>query len=117
MVALVAAFMLLLQTFATAWSAGAMPAAPLLDAFGNPLCISGADHDSKAPAGDHSRQADCHTFSCNTALPLLAMPSDQGTALLRPLVGSRARPDAHKAIHVRAPDHDPGSPRAPPLTA
>ena len=116
-VALVAAFVLLLQSFVTAWAAGAMPPAPLLDAFGNALCITSTDHHGEAPAGDHSRPFNCCTFFCNTASPVLAMPSGAGVTHLRPLVRSNVPFTARKTIRVRAPDHDPGSPRAPPLTA
>jgi hypothetical protein len=117
MVAFVAAFVLLLQSFATAWSAGAMPATPALDAFGNALCITSVDHDGEAPAGDHSKPLNCCTFFCNAASPLLATPSGAGFALLPPLVRSNVPFTAPKTVHVKAPDHDPGSPRAPPLTA
>lgn len=117
MVALVAAFVLLLQSFATGWAAGAMPVAPVMDAFGNALCITSTGHHGEAPAGDHSKLLNCCTFFCNTASPILAMPSGAGVAPLRPPVASNVALTSCKTIRVRDPDHDPGSPRAPPLKA
>ena len=40
-----------------------------------------------------------------------------GVGLLRPLSATDVRFHVHKTFHIQSPDHDPGSPRAPPLTA
>lgn len=116
-VALVATFVLVLQSFLSAWAAGAMPATPMLDAFGNPLCITSVDHDGSTPANDHSKLPACCTFGCNLASPLLAAEPAHGVGLLRPLSSADVRFHVHKTVHIQSPDHDPGSPRAPPLTA
>lgn len=114
-VAFIAALVLVLQSFLSAWAAGAYAATPMLDAFGNPLCIIGVDHD--APAGDRSRMPDCCVFGCNMASPLPAAASGDGIGLLRPLSSDDIRFDRIEGFQIQSPDHDPGSPRAPPVTA
>ncbi|MFC0245483.1 hypothetical protein ACFOLL_17660 [Falsochrobactrum ovis] len=115
-VAFVAAAVLVLQSFLTAWAAGAMPVTPMLDAFGNPLCITSVDHDGDVPRDDHSKLPDCCTFGCNLASPLHAAEPAQGVGLLKPLSSTDVRFHVHKTFHIQSPDHDPGSSRAPPLT-
>lgn len=112
-VALVAACVLALQTCLTAWAAAAMP---LLDAFGNPLCITSVDHDGTSPPSDHSSLPDCCTFGCSMASPLAAAGPGDGIGLLRPLSSADVRFGRVEAFHIQGPDHDPGSPRAPPVT-
>jgi hypothetical protein len=119
-VALAAAFVLVLQAFATAWAAGVMPSGPMLDAFGNPLCITSTDQqtaDHDGPAGDHSKMPNCCTMGCSNASALLATPADDSGAWL-PVRLDAAEADfrTSNAVFVAFPDHDPGSPRAPPPT-
>ncbi|MBP1887630.1 DUF2946 family protein [Sinorhizobium mexicanum] len=78
-VALVAACLLVLE----AASGVAASAAPVvLDSFGNPLCISDADHGhhgqhEQAPASDHSGKQDCCTLACG----MFAHPAIPGRQL------------------------------------
>lgn len=122
-VALAAALVLVLQSFATAWAAGAMPAGAMLDAFGNPLCITSADQqtvdlDGSGPAGDHSKVPNCCTLGCSMGSPVLATPADDaGTWLLLRLEAAEADFMVSATVSVAFPDHDPGNPRAPPLNA
>lgn len=116
-VAFIVALVLVLQSFLSAWATGAFAATPMLDAFGNPLCITSIDHDGTTPANDHSKMPDCCTFGCNMAAHLLATAPDDGIGLLRPMSSDDVRFDHSKAFHIQSPDHDPGSPRAPPVTA
>lgn len=114
-VAFVAACVLVLQSLLGAWANSAMAATPLLDAFGNPLCITSVDHDGKLPAGDHSKLPDCCAFGCSMVSSLLDAAPDTGLGLLRPLTSDDVRFDLVEAFHVPGPDHHPGNPRAPPL--
>jgi len=121
--ALAAAFVLVLQSFATAWASGSMPSSVMLDAFGNPLCITSADQpsvdlDESGPSGDHSKMPNCCTLGCSMASPLLLTPADDASAWL-PVRLDTAVSDfsAFSAIVVSIPDYDPGNPRAPPHIA
>lgn len=115
-VAFIAALILVVQAFTSAWAAGAMPIQPMLDAFGNPLCITSTDQGD-GPASDHSKLPNCCTFGCSTVSPVLLVPDFDGTAIALPLVTSHVLFATGKDVVHSAPDHDPGSPRAPPLTA
>ena len=114
-VAFVAACVLVLQSFLSAWAAGAF-AAPMLDAFGNSLCITSIDHDGTTPAHDHSSLPDCCTFGCSMESSLLAAAPGDEVGLARPLAADEIRYGLVRPFHIQAPDHDPGSPRAPPST-
>lgn len=116
-VALVAVFVLVLQSFLSAWAVGAMPATPMLDAFGNPLCITSTDHNASGQSGDHSSLPNCCAFGCTFSSSVLTTGPDNGTGLLRPLSSVEVRFHLRRTVHIQSPDHDPGSPRAPPLTA
>lgn len=115
-VALVAALVLVLQSFLGAWATGALAATPMLDAFGNPLCITSAGHDGTTPAGDHSTMLDCCVFGCSMASPWLAAAPESGVGLLQLLSSDDLRFGGAESFLIRGPDHDPGNPRAPPPT-
>lgn len=115
LVAFVAALVLLMQAFTSAWAAGAMPMQPLLDSFGNPLCITGTDHGGTP--SDHSKLPNCCTLGCGSVSPALHVPDLDGAAIARPLVVSHVLHAIGEDIIARSPEHDPGSPRAPPQTA
>lgn len=114
-IALVASLVLMLQAFTSVWAAGAMASSPQLDMFGNPLCITSTDHGDTVPAGDHSKLSSCCTFGCGTASIVLAAPAGNGVVLLRPLLLADVLGRIQAGVRVEALDHNPGSPRAPPL--
>lgn len=69
--ALVAAFMLVLHSVVPAF-AGQAPDILPFDAFGNPLCITGASHsDTRHGGGDHDKLPECCILGCgmSSALP------------------------------------------------
>ena len=113
--ALVAAFVLVLQSSLTVWASAVAPADPMVDGWGNPLCITSMDQDGDDPVSDHSAMLDCCMLGCGALSAAPAAPSDASIPL-PPQLRSDALPDARKAAVVRVPDHHPGSPRAPPLT-
>lgn len=116
-VAAAAAFVLFLQAFLTAWSVAAAPATPMLDAFGNPLCLTGADQDvSNVPDGQ-AKLPNCCTMGCGGAAP--ALPAPETSHDISWLTGSDldGTPRVADAFPAIGPDHDPASPRAPPAAA
>ena len=115
--ALVAAFVLVLQSSLAVWASAAAPAEPMLDSWGNVLCITGMDQEDGNPANDHSGMLDCCTLGCGVSAAALAAPSDASIVLLHPPLGSNAARAVPAAPVDLLPDHDPGSPRAPPLMA
>lgn len=114
-VALVAAYLLVLQAAvgALALGAGTMQ----LDAFGNPLCITSVDHAGKAGGtADHARLPDCCTLGCSTVSAAVAT-QPQPFALFAPLPAARIAVGHRLAVEPFRTRHgDPGRPRGPPLT-
>jgi hypothetical protein len=109
---LAAASMLLLNALVMS-IASAHAADTMVDAFGNPLCITSADGDT-APAD--AGLPDCCTFGCGAvSLQLVAEDADDPLGVVRPrdlavgFLGDRPAP-------TRLADYEPGNPRAPPLT-
>lgn len=115
--ALVAAVALLLQSFFTAWAAAAMPAGPMLDAFGNPLCIGGSVDSGASPAGDHAGQANCCTLGCCSAAPAVGASPDDGGWLIVPRVVTADLCGIPNVVPPARPERDPGNARAPPPAA
>ena len=115
--ALVAAFVLVLQSSLTLWATAVAPTDPMVDSWGNVLCITGMDENGDDPASDHSGMFDCCTLGCGVSAMALAAPSDASIALLPLPVRSEPQRAARQSAAIQSPDHDPGSPRAPPLTA
>ena len=113
LVALVAGCLLLVQAFTSAWASGAMPLGPRLDAFGNPLCITSTDNDD--PTGGHSKLPDCCVLGCSAAVPPLAAPACGSIVLALPLQRSGSGLSVRIVVRAEIQDHNPGSPRAPPL--
>lgn len=109
-----AVILLVLQTFLTAHGAGAAPAHPILDAFGNPICITGTT-DADSSSGDgHSGAPGCCTMGCamSAAGPLPPVAT-AGEAMRPPLQAPISRDVSETALRDHN-DHDPGNPRAPP---
>lgn len=116
-VAFVAALAIFVQTFGAAHAAGAMPFGPVLDAFGNPLCLSSAGETGGPSHGDGKSGsfADCCTLGCASVSPALAgadapeaghvVRQDTGSRLIWTSVTSHPSPDRY----------EPSQPRAPPL--
>jgi hypothetical protein len=108
--------MLVLQTVVGALAFEAAPAQ--LDAFGNPLCITSFGHsDAGSKGSDHSKLTDCCALGCSMFSSAFAAPSGNGAVELRLPVFSVPLPDEYGIGFAPVLDHDPGSPRAPPLTA
>ena len=116
-VALVAAYLLLLQSMLGAFAFGAGPNASQLDAFGNVICTH--EGATQLPGGNQSPShlPACCVLGCSMFSPAFAPPPDAGLAL-----GSLSFETVAfvfpAAIHLDfARERSPSNPRAPPLTA
>lgn len=110
--ALVAAFFLVLQA---AHGANASSSRVGLDAFGNPLCISGVNHgtDPTAPSSDHSGMPDCCTLACGAAAHL-AFAGSLIFLFERPFAADGELIATSPEISLGQLEEFQGSPRAPP---
>lgn len=121
-VALALALVLVAQSVVGAFAVGTVPQ---LDAFGNPLCLNGPDHDGNGPdyngsggnTGDHSKIPSCCTFACSMFWPGIAAPADAGRIAAGQLVAIRVAFTNPKAIDLNQQGYRPGNPRAPPQAA
>ncbi|MDG4675936.1 hypothetical protein P9A16_33070 [Shinella sp. 838] len=112
-VAIVMALQILLGTFAMAANA----ATPMVDAFGNMLCINSAEGDDSGstPNKDRPLLPECCTLACGLVHSFV--PADTSVAVLfNPLSEPLQRP----VIRFAEPFHSvldslPGNPRAPPF--
>ena len=110
---LVAALVLALQSFLTAWAAGAMP---MLDTWGNPLCVNSVE-ESGAGHGEHANLSTCCAMGCVSGFSALAGPdADHFVAVLR--VAALSLSTMREGLpRFAAPAPHPGNPRAPPAAA
>lgn len=116
-VAFVAAWMLIVQMVAGAFLIGGANAAPMVDAFGNPLCITSETTDSGSDDSDrHAGLPDCCTTLCGMVAP--ATQDDRTPRFLANPLTSVSVEHIGEDDHfgVATPDHDPGNPRAPPAS-
>lgn len=110
-----AALVFVVQTSLSLWAGAVAAATPMLDAFGNPLCITSMDGDGTTPAGDRGAPVNCCTLGCSAAGLALAEPDMEAVPAFLPEKSSAQPRIAVVASVVRSLDHDPASPRAPPL--
>lgn len=117
-IALAAALILVLQAMTSALAVGLSAVPTELDAFGNPICLTGSiQPDDTTGHGDHHQLPDCCTMGCSM-VSAVAVPPSQGPVLVIPQAVSAGRPTWFRQILLPpAPDHDPSSPRAPPRLA
>lgn len=117
-VAIIAAYMLVLQSLVGAFALGTAAASPvLLDAFGNPLCItSSLGADSDAENGNHSAMPDCCTVACSMFAPITA-EERAPRSLYNPVarITQPAEPVYESVTVSFALLRSPGSPRSPPF--
>lgn len=116
-VAFVAALLLIVQMVAGAFVLGGANAAPMVDAFGNPLCITSETTGGASDDGQrHAGLPDCCSTLCGMVAP--TTPDDRTPRFLaNPLTSVSVEhfgEDDH--FGIATPDHDPGNPRAPPAS-
>ncbi|MBX3582351.1 MAG: hypothetical protein KF810_10670 [Rhizobiaceae bacterium] len=115
-IAFVATLLLFMQALVGAYATGAAAAAPMLDAFGNPLCMPGMERSGgDTDRSGHKIFPDCCTVSCGMFLSALS-DNRPSHSLSNPLSASAARIfsvlDAHPPTF--ALERRSGRPRAPP---
>lgn len=115
-VAFWAAVILVVQASLSAWAGAAMAGQPMQDSFGNPLCINNVVSDSDTPIGDHGKLPSCCMLGCAYASPVLLQAGGDWLSALDPRAADAFAPVAWTSPLVADLDHDPGNPRAPPLT-
>jgi hypothetical protein len=113
-VALAAAWLLLVQALSGSFALAAGRQHVPLDAFGNPLCITSANHDLPAPGSEHGPPPACCLLGCATGAPLAALPPLHAWLAVAFPTGPGTPPLLAREIAVPADPHDPASPRAPP---
>ena len=114
--AFVAAYMLVIQSLIGAFALGAAAASPLLDAFGNPLCITSTDSPAGQDRGTHSDVPDCCTIACSK---FASTSADERNADTLSALGAVSLdlplPAFDAGDLVSHLWHPPGSPRSPPF--
>ncbi len=111
-VALVAALILMLQTAVGALAMG--QGTPPLDIFGNPLCITTSTNHTAPAKSEHPTLPECCTLGCNMFATQMAYPPEAAVLFVERLPEVVVRLDPARLDPPSAPEHDPGSPRAPP---
>lgn len=116
-IALIAAFLLVLQSLTGALASGYAASSPMLDAFGNPLCITAnITPDNSSDQTDQRMIPDCCTISCSMFAPVLTDHPD-GRSLGNPLLSrtSGFKLSADLILNSSLIEASPGSPRSPPF--
>lgn len=116
-VAIGAAILIALQTLLGTFAMAANSATPMVDAFGNKLCINSIENQDldSAPSKDRSLLPECCTLACG--LVHAVVPTDaSGAVLFNPLEEPLKQTIVRFAEPFRsALDSLPGNPRAPPF--
>lgn len=116
--ALALALVLVAQSVVGAFALGAAGDTSQFDAFGNPLCLGAASHDSGSGPGipDHSRIPSCCTFACSMFWPSVAAATD--LIAIAPSIRADFRVVylEYRTTPRTEQGYKPGNPRAPPLT-
>lgn len=115
-VALVAAWALMLQALMGAFTPGMAASAPLLDAFGNPLCITSPAGDDTGPR-HHDTLTDCCALACG--MLVLFIPDGGALSSLSNPMRPAAQPIGfarESSMPVFGPEGWSILPRSPPPT-
>lgn len=115
--ALALALVLVVQSVVGAFALGAAGAGQQLDAFGNPLCLNGPDHDGSGgnSTPDHSKVPSCCTFACSMFWPGVAAPTNVGQIAPGLRIAERLASTHPKTTDLNEKRYRPGNPRAPPI--
>lgn len=116
-ISLVAAFLLVLQSLTGALASGYAAGSPMLDAFGNPLCITeNITPDNSSDQTDQRMIPDCCTINCNMFAPILS-DDPESHSLGNPLVSrqSGVKITIDSILKGSLISNNSGSPRSPPV--
>ena len=114
--AILATLLFVVQMMISSWAMAGSVGQPMVDAFGNPLCVTDADGNPVSPSKDHGKLPACCAIGCSVfSASLLATPVEPAPA--SPVPSAEPAFVLPRAVDPLARlDHDPGSPRAPPVT-
>lgn len=116
-VAIAIAFLFLSQAFLTSPHSSSSFATPLLDAFGNPICItSTASKTDPASKSNQDTERGCDTLGCAAALQLPQHRAADVSTYLTPSISTGLTFPRLFETTPALPEHSPGSPRAPPAS-
>ncbi|MCB1468947.1 MAG: hypothetical protein KDK08_17820 [Rhizobiaceae bacterium] len=102
--AIMLALMLVLQTLGSAHAVGAGSGPYLLDAFGNPLCITSGAHGDDGQPVHHGALKDCCALGCLNVATSMGMPLGDIEAV---------RPEARLLLVLDRRFFQPSPPSAP----
>lgn len=114
---MIAAYALVLQMLLGSVLLGSAVAAPVLDDFGNPLCITHADSGGPSDHEDGSKLPQCCTQACSVLAPILAPQLSDNFLSNRLEANFKPVPIEADTGPFERPETSPGNPRAPPQAA
>lgn len=119
MVALAAVVLFALQALLGTFAFAAGTGPSMVDAFGNPLCITHTEEQqpASAPGTDRSLAPDCCTLACGVATGFV--PTDRAVAILFNPLAQPSQRMFYGTAEPIGPAYDdlPGHPRGPPAAA
>lgn len=119
MVALAAVVLFALQALLGTFAFAAGTGPSMVDAFGNPLCITHTEEQqpASAPGTDRSLAPDCCTLACGVATGFV--PTDRAVAVLFNPLAQPSQRMFYGTAEPIGPAYDdlPGHPRGPPAAA
>lgn len=117
MPAFIAAYVLVVQMLLGSVLLGSAAASPILDDFGNPLCITHTENAGHSDHKDSSKLPECCTQACSMFAPVLAPQFSDNFLSNRLETHSKLVPVKAAAGPFERPETGPGNPRAPPRAA
>ena len=116
-IALAAALLLVFQTLLSVFAIGAGAFAAPLDAYGNPICATGADYSGHGPhSPDHAKLPPCCALGCPMVSGFAGAAPGTVPLQVPRLLLLDGNPAAAVDLVSPAPERRPGNPRAPPST-
>ena len=113
----IAAYALVVQMVLGSILLGSAVAAPVVDDFGNPLCITHAGGSGQSDHKDGSKLPECCTQACSVLTPVLAPQLSDNFLSNRLEASSKPVPIEVDTGPFERPETSPGNPRAPPQAA
>ncbi|CDZ29631.1 hypothetical protein [Neorhizobium galegae] len=113
----IAAYALVVQMVLGSILLGSAVAAPVVDDFGNPLCITRAGGSSQSDHKDGPKLPECCTQACSVLAPVLAPQFSDNFLNNRLEATSTPVPAETDTGPFERPETSPGNPRAPPPAA
>ncbi|WP_172724529.1 hypothetical protein [Neorhizobium tomejilense] len=113
----IAAYALVVQMVLGSILLGSAVAAPVIDDFGNPLCITHAGGSGQSDHEDGPKLPECCTQACSVLAPALAPQFSDNFLSNRLEATAKPVPAEADIGPFERPETSPGNPRAPPPAA